>query len=85
MPTSNDREIFDRLGRIEQTNARIDERTERMDKEWKDNRSDHEARLRKLESDNDQRKGISAIIGAIAGVIVQGIFLLFKHSTGGAQ
>lgn len=82
MSLEKDREIFDELRTLGKGVARIDERTERMDKEWRDSRSDHEARIRRLESDNDKRKGVAAIIGALAGLIVQGIFALFKHSAG---
>lgn len=82
MPSEKDREIFDELRALGKGVARIDERTERMDKEWRDSRADHEARIRRLESDNDKRKGVAAIIGALAGLIVQGIFALFKHSAG---
>ncbi len=47
-------EIFERLGKIEQTCARIDERTARHDADH----NDHELRLRALEQDNAKRKGV---------------------------
>lgn len=85
MPGGNDKEIFDELRTLGKGVARIDERTERMDREWKDSRSDHENRIRRLELDNEKRKGVAAVIGAGAGVIVQGLFALFKHLTGASQ
>lgn len=80
---ANDREIFDKLNHQGETLARIDERTERMDREWKESRSDHEGRIRRLELDNEKRKGVAAAIGAVAGLVVQGLVALFKHLTGG--
>lgn len=82
---ANDREIFDKLNHQGETLARIDERTERMDREWKESRSDHEGRIRKLELDNEKRKGVAAAIGAVAGLVVQGIIALFKHLTGASN
>lgn len=49
-------EIFERLARIEQTVARIDERTARHGI----THDDHERRIRALERDNDRRNGASA-------------------------
>ncbi len=79
----NNNDIFNRLNRQGEVLARIDERTERMDKEWKEHRNDHETRIRKLEFANEKRKGIAAGIGAVAGVIVQGVIEFFKHLAGG--
>lgn len=83
--SDNDREIFGRLREVGETVARIDERTERMDREWKDSRQDHEGRIRKLELDNEKRKGIAAGIGALAGVIAQGVWALLKHFFSGGN
>lgn len=77
----NDREIFEKLTKQGETLARIDERTERMDREWKDSRADHETRLRHLEADNEKRKGIAAAIGAVATLAVNGLIALFKYLT----
>lgn len=82
---ANDLEIFNKLNHQGETLARIDERTERMDREWKESRSDHEGRIRKLELDNEKRKGVAAAIGAVAGLVVQGIIALFKHLTGASN
>lgn len=78
----NDKEIFDKLNRQGETLARIDERTERMDREWKDSRTDHEVRIRKLELDSAKLKGISATIGAVATLAMNGIVTLIKHLSG---
>lgn len=71
-------EIFDRLSRIEQTCARIDERTERHDKEH----DDHEKRIRELEQENSKRKGAMAALSIfssfIGGLIVWLFNALFK-------
>ena len=85
MPGGNDKEIFDERRTLGKGVARIDERTERMDREWKENRSDHEGRIRRLELDNEKRKGVAAAIGAAAGMVVQGIFALFRYLTGASQ
>ena len=54
----NATEISERLSRIEQGVARIDERTERHDRDH----SYHEVRIRALERDNDKRKGVMAAL-----------------------
>lgn len=71
-------EIFERLSRIEQTAARIDERTERHDKEH----NDHEARLRVLEAREAKRSGVLAAASVIGGLIVSGLAWLVKLLTG---
>lgn len=72
-------EIFDRLSRIEQTLARIDERTATMTA----NHADHETRIRALERDNDKRKGVVAAIVVGVSAAFQGIAWLLKHLFGG--
>ena len=79
MPTSNDREIFDRLSRIEQTLARIDERTARHENDH----NDHEQRIRQLERDNDKRKGIMAALSFFSSVVGGVLVWLFKVFFGG--
>lgn len=70
-------EIFNRLGRIEQTLARIDERTSRHDTAH----VDHETRIRQLEDENAKRKGfvaalvfVSSMLGAAASWVVSHLF-----------
>ena len=63
----NATEIFERLSRIEQGVARIDERTERHDRDH----SDHEVRIRALERDNDKRKGVMAALDEYRAEYVQ--------------
>lgn len=77
MPT-NDSEIFNRLSRIEQGVARIDERTEAMTK----SHGDHENRIRALERANDRRSGALAAVGSIAGAVGAGLMWLVKFLTG---
>lgn len=72
-------EIFERLGKIEQTCARIDERTERHDKDH----SDHEARIRALERDSDKRKGMIATLSLFSSIIGGALVWIFKHIFGG--
>ena len=61
----NDREIFDRLGRIEQAVARIDERTARHDAAH----SDHERRIRALEEKEARRGGVMAALAAAGSAL----------------
>ena len=75
----NATEIFERLSRIEQGVARIDERTERHDRDH----SDHEVRIRALERDNDKRKGVMAALSLFASVVGGAIVWLFKTLFGG--
>lgn len=81
MGENADAEIFKRLGNIEQTLARIDERTSRETADHKD----HEERIRKLERESDKRKGIMAAVSSIGGLIGAGIMWLVKWISGGAQ
>lgn len=74
-------EIFERLGKIEQTCARIDERTERHDKDH----SDHEQRIRALERDNDKRKGVMAALSLFSSIVGGALVWLFKHLFGGGN
>ena len=74
----NDREIFDRLGKIEQTVARIDEREAgfipRVD--------DHEKRIQTLELKVAKRGGSIAAIATVASVIVSALNWLANHLIG---
>ena len=74
----NDREIFDRLGKIEQTVARIDEREAgfipRVD--------DHEKRIQTLELKDAKRGGFIAAIATVASVIVSALNWLANHPIG---
>ena len=74
-------EIFERLGKIEQTMARIDERTARHDGDH----SDHESRIRALERDNDKRKGVMAALSLFSSVVGGVLVWLFKNIFGGTQ
>lgn len=77
----NDREIFERLGKIEQTVARIDEREAgfipRVD--------DHEKRIHTLELKDAKRGGFIAAIATAASVIVSALNWLANHIIGTAQ
>ena len=75
----NTTEIFERLSRIEQGVARIDERTERHDRDH----SDHEQRIRALERDNDKRKGVMAALSFFSSIIGGAIVYVFKVLFGG--
>lgn len=75
----NTTEIFDRLSRIEQVVSRIDERTERHDRDH----SDHEQRIRALERDNDKRKGVMAALSFFSSIIGGAIVYVFKVLFGG--
>ena len=82
---NNEPQIFGRLNIIDTTLARLDERTERMDREWKDNRSDHEVRIRTLEQENAKRKGVAAALSSIGGVVGAFAMWLLQHIFGGAN
>lgn len=82
MPASNDREIFDRLGKIEQIVARIDERT----KNDSNTHADLEKRVRLLEDKEARRGGIMATLTTIGSAVGAAIMWLIQHLTqGGAQ
>ena len=72
-------EIFERLGRIEQTLARIDERTSRHETAH----GDHEQRIRALERDNDKRKGVLAALSLFSSIVGGALVWLFKTMFGG--
>lgn len=74
-------EIYERLGKIEQTLARIDERTARHENAH----SDHEQRIRALERDADKRKGVMAALSLFSSVVGGALVWLFKHLFGGGQ
>lgn len=74
-------EIYERLGKIEQTLARIYERTARHDSDH----SDHESRIRALERDNDKRKGVMAALSLFSSVVGGVLVWLFKTIFGGVQ
>lgn len=79
MPTSNDREIFDRLGKIEQIVARIDERT----KNDSNTHADLEKRVRSLEDKEARRGGIMATLTTIGSAVGAAIMWLIQHLTQG--
>lgn len=72
-------EIFERLSRIEQGVARIDERTERHDRDH----SDHEERIRALERESDKRKGVMAALSFFSSIVGGALVWLFKSFFGG--
>lgn len=74
-------EIFERLSRIEQGVARIDERTERHDRDH----SDHEERIRALERESDKRKGVMAALSLFSSIVGGALVWLFKHIFGGGN
>ena len=80
MPNGNDKEIFDRLGKIEQTLARIDERT----KSSADMRVDFEKRLRALEDKEARRGGIMATLTAIGSAVGAALTWLIQHLMSGS-
>lgn len=69
--------ISQRLGKIEQTLARIDERTK--------SHGDHEERIRELERAEDKRKGVMAALSLFSSVVGGALVWLFKVLFGGAQ
>lgn len=78
---SENAEIFERLSRIEQTCARIDERTERHDRDH----SDHEDRIRALERESDKRKGVLAALSFFSSVVGAVLAWVFKAIFGGGN
>lgn len=69
--TDNDREISDRLGKIEQLLARIDERTKGLD--------DHERRIRLLEDKESRRGGVLAALTTIGSAVGAALMWLIQH------
>lgn len=74
-------EIFERLSRIEQIVARIDERTSSHSAAH----ADHEERIRKLELEGAKQKGVMAVIGLGASGLMSGLLWLIKHFFGGGN
>jgi len=74
-------EIFQRLGKIEQMIAKIDERTARQDAAH----NDHEVRIRELKSESDKRKGMVAALSLFSSVVGGVLVWLFKSIFGGAS
>ena len=74
-------EIYERLGKIEQTLARIDERTARHDAAH----NDHESRIRELEREADKRKGIMAALSFFSSIVGGVLVWLFKSIFGGGS
>ena len=74
-------EIYERLRSIEQTVARIDERTKRHAQDH----IDHEERIRALERDNDKRKGVMAALALFSSVVGSALVYLFKLLFGGGN
>ena len=74
-------ELFERLSRIEQIVARIDERT----KSHNSAHNDHESRIRALERDSDKRKGIMAAVSFFASAVGAALMWAFKAIFGGGQ
>ena len=81
MGESNIAEIFERLSKIEQTLARIDERTAKHDSAH----NDHEARIRALERDADKSKGFVAAIATVASAVGAGLMWILKAMFGGGN
>ena len=74
-------EIFQRLGKIEQTLAKIDERTEHQSSQY----NDHEQRIRELKSESDKRKGMVAALSLFSSIVGGVLVWLFKTIFGGAS
>ena len=74
-------EMLERLSRIEQGVARIDERTKRHAQDH----IDHEERIRALERDNDKRKGVMAALALFSSVVGSALVYLFKVLFGGGN
>lgn len=84
----NDSEIFSRLREIGEGVARIDERTERIDRDMRDHHADHETRLRTLElktaNSDDHEKRIRTLEddtnrrkGIVAAIVI-GVSAVFQ-------
>ena len=80
---ANDAEIFSLLRKVGESVARIDERTERIDRDVRNNHTDHEVRIRTLERESDKRKGVVAAIVFFVSVAFQGVIWAIKHIFGG--
>lgn len=74
-------EIFERLNRIEQTLARIDERTASQDRMH----GDHEGRIRDLERGRDRQTGFFAAIASLGGVVGAAATWVIKTFLGGGS
>ena len=74
-------EIFQRLGKIEQMVAKIDERTARHDTAH----TDHESRIRELERESDKRKGMMAALSLFSSIVGGILVWLFKSLFGGVN
>ena len=72
-----EKEIFERLRAIEQTVARIDERTKAH--------ADYEERIRELERAEDKRKGVVAALSLFSSVVGGALVWLFKVLFGSAS
>ena len=81
---ANDGEIFSQLRKVGEVVVRIDERTERIDRDMREHHADHEARLRALERENDKRTGVVAGIVVVVSVAFQGVIWAIKHFFGDA-
>lgn len=77
----NEREIFERLGKIEQIVARIDERT----KGDGDRHADLEKRVRSLEDKAARRGGIIAALTTIGSACGATLTWLIHHLAGDAS
>ena len=71
----NEREIFDRLGKIEQTVARIDERESGFIPKVED----HEKRIQSLELKDAKRGGFVAALAGTASVIGSALTWIVSH------
>ena len=74
-------EIYERLRGIEQTLARIDERT----KASADHHDDHEKRIRTLERESDKRKGVIAALSFFSSIVGAALAWAFKAIFGGGN
>ena len=74
-------EIYERLNRIEQTLARIDERTASQ----ANVHGDHEKRLRALEDKEARRGGIVAALTASGSAVGAALMWLIQHFVGGGN
>lgn len=68
-------ELYEKLNRIEQMLARIDERTLRAD----ESHTDHETRIRALESHRDKAMGFIAAASSVGGIIGATLTWIVRH------